>query len=121
MFEAKAAKKLSFEKIATALGRSEVAVAAIFYGQARRASEDDVEKLSQILGVEEKVLAQQLAGFPDRGRTVEMPPREPLMYRLYEIVQNYGYAYKVGSPRFTRIECCGTEAMLLMFSSPRRS
>jgi cyanate lyase len=24
-----------------------------------------------------------------------MPPREPLIYRLYEIVQNYGYAYKV--------------------------
>ena len=94
MFEAKAAKKLSFEKIAAELGRSEVAVAAIFYGQAR-ASEDDVEKLSKILGVEEKVLAQQLAGFPDRGRTLEMPPREPLMYRLYEIVQNYGYAYKV--------------------------
>ena len=23
-----------------------------------------------------------------------MPPKEPLMYRLYEIVQNYGYAYK---------------------------
>jgi cyanate lyase len=35
-----------------------------------------------------------LAGFPDRGYSVEMPPREPLIYRLYEIVQNYGYAYK---------------------------
>jgi cyanate lyase len=23
-----------------------------------------------------------------------MPPTEPLIYRLYEIVQNYGYAYK---------------------------
>lgn len=23
-----------------------------------------------------------------------MPPVEPLIYRLYEIVQNYGYAYK---------------------------
>ena len=32
--------------------------------------------------------------FPDRGRSLEMPPREPLVYRLYEIVQNYGYAYK---------------------------
>lgn len=35
-----------------------------------------------------------MSGFPDRGRTVEMPPKEPLIYRLYEIVQNYGYAYK---------------------------
>ena len=25
---------------------------------------------------------------------MDMPPREPLIYRLYEIVQNYGYAYK---------------------------
>lgn len=33
-------------------------------------------------------------GWPDRGRTTPMPPREPLIYRLYEIVQNYGYAYK---------------------------
>jgi cyanase len=24
----------------------------------------------------------------------DLPPREPLIYRLYEIVQNYGYAYK---------------------------
>jgi hypothetical protein len=25
---------------------------------------------------------------------MDMPPKEPLIYRLYEIVQNYGYAYK---------------------------
>jgi len=35
-----------------------------------------------------------MSGFPDRGKSIEMPPREPLIYRLYEIVQNYGYAYK---------------------------
>ena len=35
-----------------------------------------------------------MGGFPDRGKSVEMPPKEPLIYRLYEIVQNYGYAYK---------------------------
>ena len=40
------------------------------------------------------MLTQQLAGFPDRGRAGPMPPVEPLIYRLYEIVQNYGYAYK---------------------------
>jgi hypothetical protein len=39
-------------------------------------------------------LEAQLSGFPDRGKSVEMPPKEPLIYRLYEIVQNYGYAYK---------------------------
>ena len=93
MFEAKAAKKLSFEAIAKEVGRDEVAIAAMFYGQAR-ASEEDIEKLSRILGVDHGTLTQQLSGFPDRGRTIDMPPKEPLIYRLYEIVQNYGYAYK---------------------------
>ena len=93
MFTAKAEKKLSFEAIAKELDRSEVAVAALFYGQAR-ASEEDVQKLSKILGVDEGTLTKELAGFPDRGRTIDMPPKEPLIYRLFEIVQNYGYAYK---------------------------
>ncbi|KAJ5785510.1 cyanate hydratase [Penicillium pulvis] len=93
LFSAKAAKKLSFEEIASHIGRNEVAAAAIFYGQAK-ASEEDILKLSEVLDIPQAQLAEQLGGFPDRGRTVEMPPREPLIYRLYEIVQNYGYAYK---------------------------
>ena len=93
MFDAKAEMKLSFEEIAKELGREEVAVAAMFYGQAR-ASEEDIQKLSKVLGVDQSLLEQQLAGFPDRGRTIDMPPKEPLIYRLFEIVQNYGYAYK---------------------------
>jgi cyanate lyase len=75
------------------LGRSEVAVAALFYGQAQ-ASPEDIEKLSSLLDVSKELLTEQLGGFPDRGRAGPMPPVEPLIYRLYEIVQNYGYAYK---------------------------
>jgi cyanate lyase len=101
LFEAKARKNLSFEDIAQHIGRNEVATAAIFYGQAS-ASAEDIQKLSSLLGFDEKFpripshhyLAQKLSSFPDRGRSVEMPPREPLIYRLYEIIQNYGYAYK---------------------------
>ncbi|KAI9859301.1 MAG: Cyanate hydratase [Vezdaea acicularis] len=93
LFEAKEKKQLTFEAIAKELERSEVAVAAIFYGQAR-ASKEDVRKLSSILGIDHGTLDEQLTGFPDRGKTVDMPPKEPLIYRLYEIVQNYGYAYK---------------------------
>ena len=93
LFNAKAEKKLSFERIAAEIGRDEVAAAAIFYGQAK-ASSEDIERLAFLLDVDHQNLQNQLSGFPDRGRTVEMPPREPLVYRLYEIVQNYGYAYK---------------------------
>lgn len=93
LFEAKAAKNLTFEDIAKQLGRNEVAVAAIFYGQAQTTSED-AEKLADILGVDKSTLGKQLAGYPFRGQVMDMPPKEPLIYRLYEIVQNYGYAYK---------------------------
>lgn len=93
MFEAKAQKQLTFEQIAKELGRNEVAVAAIFYGQAQTTSED-VESLSKVLGIDKPTLEKQLAGYPFRGQVMDMPPREPLIYRLYEIVQNYGYAYK---------------------------
>lgn len=70
-----------------------MAVAALFYGQAQ-ASREDVEKLSELLSVPKEILAPQMMGFPDRGHAAPMPPTEPLIYRLYEIVQNYGYAYK---------------------------
>lgn len=102
LFKAKASKNLSFEAIAQHIGRNEVATAAIFYGQAS-ASAEDIQKLSSLLGFStfpdlqnnnHKRLENLLSNFPDRGRSVEMPPREPLIYRLYEIIQNYGYAYK---------------------------
>ncbi|TVY41140.1 Cyanate hydratase [Lachnellula cervina] len=94
LFSAKASKNLTFATIATELSRSEVAVAALFYGQAQ-ASPADISKLSTLLSIPEEVLTEQLLqGFPDRGRAGPMPPVEPLIYRLYEIVQNYGYAYK---------------------------
>lgn len=53
-----------------------------------------MERLSELLGVQHSAIATGMMGFPDRGRAGPMPPVEPLIYRLYEIVQNYGYAYK---------------------------
>ena len=84
---------MSFETIAKHIGRDEVAVAALFYGQAK-ASDEDVKKLSELLEIDHTLLQSQLYAWPDRGRTMDMPPKEPLIYRLFEIVQNYGYAYK---------------------------
>ncbi|EAQ90637.1 hypothetical protein CHGG_02572 [Chaetomium globosum CBS 148.51] len=68
LFDAKTQKRLTFEAIASHLGRSEVAVTAIFYGQAR-ASPEDAEKLSRLLGLSaESPIAAQMMGFPDRGQ-----------------------------------------------------
>lgn len=94
LFAAKKQKNLSFETLAKELGREEVAVAALFYGQAK-ASDEDIKNLARVLDIPEETLqATEMAGWPDRGRQMEMPPKEPLVYRLFEIVQNYGYAYK---------------------------
>jgi len=93
LFAAKKRENLSFEDIAKHLGRDEVAVAAVFYGQAH-ASSQDIRKLSELLGVSRSLLEAELGDIPHRGRLNDFPPREPLIYRLYEIVQNYGTAYK---------------------------
>lgn len=93
LFDGKAAKKLTFEDIGKHLERSEVAVAALFYGQAT-ASPEDIDRLSDLLDLPKSSLTTQMLGFPNRGQSGPMPPTEPLIYRLYEIVQNYGYAYK---------------------------
>ncbi|RMZ70388.1 cyanate hydratase [Pyrenophora seminiperda CCB06] len=93
LFEAKKKKNLSFEAIAKHVGRDEVAIAALFYGQAM-ASAEDIKKLSEILDIDAGLLESQLSGFPNRGSTLDMPPKDPTIYRLYEIVQNYGQAYK---------------------------
>ena len=80
-----------FAAIAKELGRDEVAVATMFYGQAR-ASTEDISKLSSYLSINHATLESQLSGFPGRGKSVEMPPKEPLIYRLYEITgsQHFG-------------------------------
>jgi cyanate lyase len=73
-----------------------VAVAAMFYGQAA-ASASDVQLLEatfELTRAQVVQLNREMTSFPDRGHSMPMPPREPLIYRLYEIVQNYGMAYK---------------------------
>lgn len=72
-------RRRSLEAIAEQLGCEEVAVAALFYGQ-RKASPEDIKKLSEYFNLDHATLNGQLGGFPDRGESVEMPPREPLMY-----------------------------------------
>ena len=92
LLAAKAGTAHTFGTLGAALGRDEVAVAALFFGQAA-ASPADLDVLARELALPREQLRAQYA-VPHRGSATEMPPREPLIYRLYEIVQTYGLAYK---------------------------
>ncbi|KAI8341254.1 cyanate lyase C-terminal domain-containing protein [Chlamydoabsidia padenii] len=95
LFEAKAERKKSFEDIGKMLGRDEVYVAAIFYGQAKPTL-DEIEILSRNLNIPAAHLRAEFGPqfYPDRGGLMATPPTDPVLYRLYEMVQVYGYPIK---------------------------
>ncbi|KAI9276125.1 cyanate lyase C-terminal domain-containing protein [Sporodiniella umbellata] len=95
MFLAKDTSNLSFQQIAEAIGCDEVFAAAIFYGQAKP-SKDQIEKLSSVLNVPTKHISEELGRdyFPSRGGIMSLPPTDPTLYRLFEMIQVYGYPIK---------------------------
>ncbi|KAL8286894.1 hypothetical protein RQP46_003900 [Phenoliferia psychrophenolica] len=94
LFSAKQAKGLTFDAIGKGIGRSEVWVASLFYGQAKP-EPDDITKLAKVLDIPAASINESLGPhyFPERG-LVQMPPTDPLLYRLYEMVMVYGYPIK---------------------------
>ncbi|CAG8529455.1 21535_t:CDS:10 [Rhizophagus irregularis] len=89
LFEAKAAKKLTFADIGKKINKDEVWVAAVFYGQAKP-DESDLKELSIVLDIRENYLINDFGTktyFPDRGGLFQMPPTDPVIYRFYEILQ----------------------------------
>ncbi len=92
LFEAKEKKSLTFEQIAKELDRNPVWVAALFYRQAT-ASKEEAEKLKELLDLDENIV-KELTKPPYRGKILEDIPRDPTIYRLYEIIQVYGIAIK---------------------------
>jgi len=97
LFAAKAKKGCSFNDIGKAIGRDEVWVAAVFYGQATPTLKD-VEGIATFLGLasEQSHLGEELlkSGMPNRGELGPMPPKDPVIYRLYEGLMVYGYPIK---------------------------
>ncbi len=91
LFAAKQAKGMSFADLETLLGRDEVWIAALFYGQAT-ASPDEAEKLLAALDLPAE-LAAALMEFPVKGLG-PVVPTDPFIYRFYEIMQVYGLPMK---------------------------
>jgi len=91
LLEAKRTKGLTFAELGKLIGRDEVWVAALFYGQAR-ADEEEAKKLTSALGLDKDVV-DALADFPSKGLG-PLVPTDPLIYRFYEIMQVYGYPMK---------------------------
>ncbi len=90
---AKRAKKLSWKRIAEAVGgNSPVVITAALLGQ-MRLDPAQAAKAAQLLGLGEEgeLLLQEV---PYRGSLPPGPPTDPLIYRFYELVQVYGTTWK---------------------------
>jgi cyanate lyase len=88
---AKNTKGLTFADLGKVIGRDEVWVAALCYRQATT-SHEEASQLSAALGLAPDV-AQALTEFPTKG-VGPVVPTDPLIYRLYEIMQVYGLPLK---------------------------
>jgi len=84
---------LSWATIAASLGSSSVIVyTAALLGQFPLDAEEAAKAVA-LLELPESDAAI-LVESPERGAGVTMPPTDPLIYRFYELVQNYGLTWK---------------------------
>ncbi|ODN75198.1 cyanate hydratase [Cryptococcus amylolentus CBS 6039] len=112
----------TFDDIAKSIGKPEVWTTALFYGQATT-NEETANAILNALGgqglfdqlsdhrtasgdeqiIYEKVLkglsgkGEENYGVPgliQRGATIDLPPKDPVLYRLYEALIVYGFSYK---------------------------
>ena len=91
LLAAKTRKGLSFADLGKVIERDEVWIAALFYRQAS-ASGDEANKLALTLGLDTEVM-EALTECPTKGLG-PVVPTDPLIYRLYEIMQVYGMPLK---------------------------
>ncbi len=93
ILDAKLRLGLSWKTIATALGGSSpIIYTAALLGQFPLTKEE-AEKAVSLLE-REPADAALLATPPNRGEGSVMPPTDPLIYRFYELIQNYGPTWK---------------------------
>jgi cyanate lyase len=89
---AKRSKGLSFTQIAEHLGADRVWLTAALHGQHPLTGEQ-AEAVTALLELPAEAAAV-LAEIPTRGSFESLPPADPTIYRLYEVLQVYGPALK---------------------------
>ncbi len=93
VLEAKRRLGLSWATIAKALGESSpIIYTAALLGQ-MTLTKEEAGRAVTLLELEPGDAAL-LVESPNRGAGVTMPPTDPLIYRFYELVQNYGMTWK---------------------------
>jgi len=94
LLDAKDVKGLSFEALGNLIGRSEMWTAALIFGQARSTAEEAQKMISALeLEEDQEAFEHFFTAFPSKGLG-PVVPTDPLIYRLYEIMQVYGYPFK---------------------------
>jgi cyanate lyase len=89
---AKRAAGLSFGEIAERAGADRVWLTAALLGQHPLPAEL-ARQVGETLGLDDEAVAV-LQEFPTRGSFATLPPADPTIYRLYEVLQVYGPALK---------------------------
>ena len=92
VLQAKQSRAMTFEQLAELAGRSEVWVATALLGQATM-SREEACAVTDALGLGGDVAAA-LEQIPSRGAFNGEVPVDPLLYRLFEIIQVFGPAVK---------------------------
>lgn len=65
-------------------------MASVFYGQAIP-TENDIKGIADYLDISVEGLSAELkrSGFIHRGDLGPMPPKDPVIYRLYEVIRTF--------------------------------
>ena len=92
LLAAKRSKGITFATLESLLGRDEVWIASLLYGQAT-ASSEEADKLIEVLGLDPGLKAELMTP-PVKGCLDPVIPTDPLIYRFYEIMQVYGLPLK---------------------------
>jgi cyanate lyase len=92
ILEAKRAKGLTFAALAEETGSDRVWLTAALLGQ-HPLGEQQAEQVATLLDLPDGAVAV-LQEVPTRGSFASLPPTDPTIYRLYEVLQVYGPAIK---------------------------